>query len=178
MWAQTGGKIDAFTCSTGTGGTFAGVTRYLKEVSDGRTEAWLADPPGSVLHSYIQSGGKLTERSGSSITEGIGQGRVTDNLKQEISLITSSFTIPDEETIHMVYRLLDEEGLYMGASSALNVAAAYQLAKNIGPGRTVATILCDGAYRYADRLFSKSWLRQKGLDKAIPSHLEKYAVLD
>ncbi|CCX06204.1 tryptophan synthase beta subunit-like PLP-dependent enzyme [Pyronema domesticum] len=178
MWAQTGGKIDAFTCSTGTGGTFAGITRYLKEVSDGRTEAWLADPPGSVLHSYIQSGGKLTERSGSSITEGIGQGRVTDNLKQEINLITSSFTIPDEETIHMVYRLLDEEGLYMGASSALNVAAAYQLAKNIGPGRTVATILCDGAYRYADRLFSKSWLRQKGLDKAIPSHLEKYAVLD
>lgn len=177
LWAQAGGVLDAFTCSTGTGGTLAGITRYLKEVSDGRTECWLADPPGSVLYSYIQSGGKLSERSGSSITEGIGQGRVTDNLKQEINLITDALHIPDEETIHMVYRLLDEEGLYMGASSALNVVAAYELAKKIGPGKTVATILCDGAYRYADRLFSKKWLREKGLDTAIPAHLERYAVL-
>jgi cysteine synthase A len=177
LWAQTGGVLDAFTCATGTGGTLAGITRYLKEVSDGRTECWLADPPGSVLYSYIQSGGKLSERSGGSITEGIGQGRVTDNLKQEINLITDALRIPDEDTIRMVYRLLDEEGLYMGASSALNVVAAYELAKKIGPGKTVATILCDGAYRYADRLFSKKWLREKGLDTAIPPHLEKYAVL-
>ena len=178
IWAQTAGVVDGFTCATGTGGTLAGVTRYLKEVSDGRTECWLADPPGSVLHSYIQSGGKLSERSGGSITEGIGQGRVTDNLKQEINLITDSMFIPDQESIKMVYRLLDEEGLYLGASTALNVVAAYELAKKIGPGKTVATVLCDGAYRYADRLFSKKWLRDKGLDKAIPPHLEKYAVLD
>ena len=156
----------------------AGVTRYLKEVSDGRTECWLADPPGSVLYSYIKSGGKLSERSGSSITEGIGQGRVTDNLKQEIGLLTDALSVPDAESIKMVYRLLDEEGLYLGASTALNVVAAYELAKIVGPGKTVATMLCDGAYRYADRLFSKKWLREKGLDKAIPSHLEKYAVLD
>jgi len=178
LWAQTGGIVDAFTCATGTGGTLAGVTRYLKEVSDGRTECWLADPPGSVLYSYIKSGGKLSERSGSSITEGIGQGRVTDNLKQEIGLLTDALSIPDADSIRMVYRLLDEEGLYLGASTALNVVAAYELAKIVGPGKTVATMLCDGAYRYADRLFSKKWLREKGLDKAIPSHLEKYAVLD
>jgi len=177
IWAQLGGNIDAFTCATGTGGTFAGVTRYLKEMSDGRTECWLADPPGSVLFSYIQSGGKLSERSGGSITEGIGQGRVTDNLKNEVSLITDALQIPDSESIKMVYRLLDEEGLYLGASTALNVVAAYELAKKIGPGKTVATILCDGAYRYADRLFSKKWLHSKKLWDAIPEHLKKYAVL-
>ena len=178
IWAQMNEKCDAFTCATGTGGTLAGVTRYLKEVSDGQTECWLADPPGSMLFSYIQSGGKLSERQGGSITEGIGQGRVTDNLAKEIPLISDALHIPDAESIKMVYRLLDEEGLYMGASTALNVVAAYELAKKIGPGKNVATILADGAYRYADRLFSKKWLREKGLDKAIPSHLEKYAVLD
>lgn len=178
LWAQLRGELDAWTCSTGTGGTFAGVTRYLKEVSDGRTECWLADPPGSVLYSYITSGGKLSERSGSSITEGIGQGRVTDNLKAEIPLISNALHIPDAESIKMVYRLLDEEGLYLGASTALNVVAAYELAKKLGPGKSVATVLCDGAYRYADRLFSKKWLQSNGLDTAIPSHLEKYAVLD
>jgi cysteine synthase len=178
IWAQLSGRLDGFTCSTGTGGTLAGVTRYLKEVSDGRTECWLADPPGSVLHSYIQSGGKLNERSGSSITEGIGQGRVTDNLKPEIKLINDSFHISDEKTIAMVYRLLDEEGLYMGASSALNVVAAYELAKKLGEGKSIATILCDGAYRYADRLFSRKWLESKNLIDAIPERLRKYIVLD
>ena len=143
LWAQTGGKLDAFTCATGTGGTLAGVTRYLKEVSDGRTECWLADPPGSVLYSYIQSSGKLSERSGGSITEGIGQGRVTDNLKQEINLITDPLSIPDQEKIEMVYRLLDEEGLCLGASTSLNVVAAYRLAQKIGPGKTVA-VRCMG----------------------------------
>ncbi|KAG0133762.1 tryptophan synthase beta subunit-like PLP-dependent enzyme [Tuber indicum] len=178
IWAQLGGKLDGFTCATGTGGTLAGVTRYLKEVSDGRTECWLADPPGSVLFSYITSGGKLNERTGGSITEGIGQGRVTDNLKPEIKLINNALHISDEKSIAMVYRLLDEEGLYMGASSALNVVAAYELAKKLGPGKSVATILCDGAYRYADRLFSKKWLDSKGLYEAIPEHLRKYIVLE
>ena len=158
IWAQTEGKVDAFTCATGTGGTLAGTTAYLKAVSGGKVKAFLADPPGSVLHSYIQSGGKLNERSGSSITEGIGQGRVTDNLAPDVESFDGSMTISDEKSIEMVYRCLDEEGLYLGASSALNVAAAKEVAEKLGKGHTVVTILCDGAYRYADRLFSRKWL--------------------
>ncbi|KAL8858625.1 MAG: hypothetical protein Q9178_004919 [Gyalolechia marmorata] len=177
IWYQTQGKIDAFTCATGTGGTLAGVTRYLKDVSGGRVKTYLADPPGSVLHSYIVSGGKLKERQGSSITEGIGQGRVTDNLKPDIALLNGALHIADEKSINMVYRCLDEEGLYLGASSCLNVVAAKEVAEQLGPGHTVVTILCDGAYRYADRLFSRKWLQEKNLLSAIPRHLERYIVL-
>ncbi|KAF2153188.1 cysteine synthase [Myriangium duriaei CBS 260.36] len=177
IWAQTDGKIDAFTCASGTAGTIAGVTRYLKTVSDGKVKCYLADPPGSVLHSYIQSGGKLVERSGGSITEGIGQGRITDNLQPDLDLLDGSLHVPDEQSIEMVYRCLDEEGLYLGASSCLNVAAARNVANMLGPGNTVVTILCDGAYRYADRLFSRKWLTEKKLLDAIPKHLEKYIVL-
>ncbi|KAF7518824.1 hypothetical protein G7054_g13313 [Neopestalotiopsis clavispora] len=158
IWAQTGGKVDAFTCATGTGGTLAGTTRYLKDISGGRVKSFLADPPGSVLHSYIQSGGKLAERQGGSITEGIGQAG-------------------DEKTIEMVYRCLDEEGLYLGASSALNVVAAKEVAEKMGPGHTVVTALCDGAYRYADRLFSRQWLESKNLIGSIPESLKRYIVL-
>ncbi|KAK3171434.1 Cysteine synthase 1 [Lepraria neglecta] len=177
IWYQTGGKLDAFTCSTGTGGTLAGVTRYLKDASNGRVKTYLADPPGSVLHSYVTSGGQLKERTGSSITEGIGQGRVTDNLKQDIDLLDGALHISDEKSIEMVYRCLDEEGLYLGASSCLNVVAAKEVAEKLGPGNTVVTILCDGAYRYADRLFSRKWLSEKNLLRAIPPHLEHYIVL-
>lgn len=177
IWAQTGGKVDAFTCSTGTGGTLAGVTWYLKQKSEGRVKSFLADPPGSVLHSYIQSGGKLQERNGGSITEGIGQGRVTDNLQPDIESLDGSLHISDEKSIEMVYRCLDEEGLYLGASSCLNVVAAKEVAQKLGPGHTVVTILCDGAYRYADRLFSKKWLMEKKLLGAIPDRLTKYIVL-
>ncbi|MCJ1329579.1 Cysteine synthase 1 [Thelotrema lepadinum] len=178
IWAQTRGEIDAFTCATGTAGTLAGVTRYLKTVSEGRVKTFLADPPGSVLHSYMESGGKLKERSGSSITEGIGQGRVTENLKPDIELVDGSLHIADEKSIEMVYRCLDEEGLYLGASSALNVVAAKEVAEKLGKGKTVVTVLCDGAYRYADRLFSKKWLEQKNLLGAIPERLKKYIVLE
>ncbi|KAL3476442.1 tryptophan synthase beta subunit-like PLP-dependent enzyme [Aspergillus californicus] len=177
IWAQTDGKIDAFTCSTGTGGTLAGITYYLKQVSNGRVKSFLADPPGSVLHSYIQSGGKLVDRSGSSITEGIGQGRITDNLQPDVETLDGSLNISDEKSIEMVYRCLDEEGLYLGASSALNVVAAKEVAEKLGKGSTVVTVLADGAYRYADRLFSSKWLESKGLRNAIPKHLEKYIVL-
>jgi cysteine synthase len=177
IWAQTEGKLNAFTCATGTAGTLAGVTRYLKTISDGQVKSYLADPPGSVLHSYITSGGQLKERSGSSITEGIGQGRITDNLKPDIDLLDGALHISDEKSIEMVYRCLDEEGLYLGASSALNVAAAKEVAEKLGPGNTVVTILCDGAYRYAERLFSKKWLEEKKLIKAIPERLKKYIVL-
>jgi len=172
--------VDGFICSTGTGGTLAGVSRFLREqaAKEGReVQTWLADPPGSVLHSYISSGGTLVERSGSSITEGIGQGRVTKNLGTEISNLSGSMAISDSLSIEMVYRLLDEEGLYMGASSALNVVAAYQLAKEFGPGKTIVTILCDGAYRYQTRLFSRQWLETKDLSHAIPQNLHKYIVL-
>ncbi|KAF1991259.1 cysteine synthase [Aulographum hederae CBS 113979] len=177
IWAQTQGRIDAFTCSTGTAGTLAGVTRFLKEKSGGTVKSFLADPPGSVLYSYISSGGKLEDRSGSSITEGIGQGRVTDNLKPDIDLLDGALHISDEKSIEMVYRCLDEEGLYLGASSCLNVVAAKEVAEKLGPGHTVVTMLCDGAYRYADRLFSRKWLEEKKLLTAIPKHLEKYIVL-
>ncbi|KAI1457602.1 cysteine synthase [Annulohypoxylon moriforme] len=177
IWAQTKGKVDAFTCATGTAGTLAGVTRYLKDTMGSRFKAYLADPPGSVLHSYIQSGGTLVERSGSSITEGIGQGRITDNLAPDLELLDGSLHIADEKSIGMVYRCLDEEGLYLGASSALNVVAAKEVAELLGPGHTVVTMLCDGAYRYADRLFSKKWLESKGLLDAVPKGLEKYIVL-
>lgn len=177
IWNQTNGNIDAFTCATGTAGTLAGVTRYLKDISHGRVKSYLADPPGSVLHSYITSGGMLKERTGSSITEGIGQGRVTDNLKPDIDLIDGALHISDEKSIEMVYRCLDEEGLYLGASSCLNVVAAKEVAEKLGKGHTVVTILCDGAYRYAERLFSREWLEEKKLLRAIPPHLEKYIVL-
>ena len=212
IWEQTRGELDAFVCATGTGGTLAGVGKYLKEKSQGKTQIWLADPPGSVLASYITSGGKLSERSGGSITEGafgipgledgteffplgIGQGRVTDNLGTVINDLSGAFTVPDDKSIAMVYDLLDTEGLYLGASSALNVVAAAEVALKLGrgaeiscmsalesrltfmSGSTVATILCDGAYRYQSRLFSKQWLSSKNLETAIPPHLKKYIVL-
>ncbi len=177
IWHQTDGQINAFTCATGTGGTLAGVTRYLKEVSGGRVKSYLADPPGSVLYSYVTSGGKLNERSGSSITEGIGQGRVTDNLKPDIDLVDGALHISDEKSIEMVYRCFNEEGLYLGASSCLNVVAAKEVAEKLGRGHTVVTVLCDGAHRYAQRLFSRKWLEQKKLLGAIPPHLERYIAL-
>jgi len=155
IWAQTESKVDAFVCSTGTGGTLAGVSRFLREKSEGRVKSYLADPPGSVLYSYITSGGKLTERQGGSITEGglltlgeayypnirsigIGQGRVTNNLGTEIDHISGALHIPDEKSIAMLYEMLDTEGLYLGASTALNVVAAYELAQQLGPGRYFA----------------------------------------
>lgn len=176
IWAQTQGRIDAFTCATGTGGTFAGVAHFLKG-NDSFIKCYLADPPGSVLASYFASGGKLSERSGSSITEGIGQGRVTDNLKAGVALVEEAFTVPDEKSLEMVYKLLHDDGLYVGASSALNVVAAVEVAQRLGPGKTIVTLLCDGAYRYQTRLFSRKWLESRGLFAAIPEHLLKYAVL-
>ena len=178
IWAQTDGGIDAFVCSSGTAGTIAGVTRYLKTRSDGRVRCYVADPPGSAVYSYVTSRGERLERQGSSITEGIGQGRITDNLRPDVELLDGAVFVADAQSIEMVYRCLDEEGLYLGASSCLNVAAAQQVAQKLGPGHTVVTILCDGAYRYADRLFSRKWLESKGLLDAIPSRLQKYIVLE
>jgi len=178
IWLQSGGDLDGFICATGTGGTLAGVGKYLVEKSGGKIQVWLADPPGSVLTSFILSGGKLLERKGSSITEGIGQGRITNNLASFVKSLSGALTIPDETSIMMVYELLNLEGLYVGASSALNVAAAVELGLKLGQGSKIATILCDGAYRYQSRLFSKKWLEAKGLKDAIPEELRKYTVLD
>ncbi|KAI9593674.1 tryptophan synthase beta subunit-like PLP-dependent enzyme [Syncephalis fuscata] len=176
IWQQTQGKINGFTCATGTGGTLAGIARYLKEQNK-QIKVFLADPPGSVLYTFIKSGGKLTDRSGSSITEGIGQGRVTDNLAMDLDLMDDALLVPDEKSIEMLYRLLDEEGIYIGASSALNIVAAVEMAKQLGKGCHVTTILCDGAYRYQSRLFSRQWLESRKLLTSIPQHLQKYIVL-
>jgi cysteine synthase len=137
IWSQVEGNLDGFICSTGTGGTLAGVGKYLHEKSKGKTQIWLADPPGSVLTSYINSGGKLVERSGSSITEGIGQGRITQNLGTFVNELSGAFTVQDTDSIAMLYELLDSEGLYLGASSALNVVAAVELAKKLGKGKCI-----------------------------------------
>ncbi|CAK9783280.1 unnamed protein product [Cutaneotrichosporon oleaginosum] len=166
IWEQTGGKLDAFVCATGTGGTLAGVTRYLVEKSEGRVESYLADPPGSVLYNLVENG-KLAREGTGSITEGIGQGRVTDNLKPDLELLSGAVHVPDAESIRMVYRLLAEEGLYVGASSALNVWAAQEIAKKKGKGSTVVTA----------RLFSRVWLESKGLLEAIPENLRSFIVL-
>ncbi|WFC95593.1 cysteine synthase [Malassezia brasiliensis] len=179
IWAQTRGTgLDGFICATGTGGTLAGVTSYLKQVSNGQVQCWLADPPGSVLYSYVTSKGAKMERTGNgSVTEGIGQGRITDNMRDDVHKLDNALHIEDEASIAMIYRLLDEEGLYIGASSALNVVAAYRMAQQLGKGSRVVTVICDGAARYQTRLFSRKWLESKGLYEAVPAHLRKYIVL-
>lgn len=164
IYHQTNGKLDAFVCATGTGGTLAGTAKYLKEISQNKIKIYLADPPGSVLYSYVTSG-KL-EREGSSITEGIGQGRITDNLAGTV--FDGAVRIDDSRTIATVYRLLKDEGLYIGASSALNVVAAGDVARKLGPGHTIVTVICDGAARYQTRLFSKKWLESKNLFNSVP----------
>jgi cysteine synthase A len=179
IWEQTGGRLDAFVCATGTGGTLAGTARFLRDASANRVKSFLADPPGSVLFSYVTTRGAALDRTGGtgSITEGIGQGRVTANMRDDIDLLAGAVHIPDARSIEMVYRCLDDEGLYLGASSALNVAAAVDVAHKLPEGSTVVTMLCDGAYRYADRLFSRKWLESKGLLDAVPKGLERYIVL-
>lgn len=177
IWAQLDGKVDAWTCSTGTGGTFAGVTRYLKTMNS-NVKCVLADPPGSVLYSYIRSNGKEIIRGGSSFTEGIGQGRVTANLQPDLELIDEAIKISDEKSIAMLYRLLDEEGIYVGGTSALNVVAAIEVAQTLPEGSNVVTVLCDTAQKYTGKVFSKQWLREKGLWESIPENLRKYAILD
>ncbi|CAK4095399.1 unnamed protein product [Aphanomyces euteiches] len=164
VWDQTQGNVDAFTCATGTGGTLAGVGLYLKQKNE-NVKIVLADPPGSVLFNYIKKG--VLEREGNgSVTEGIGQGRITENLKN--APIDDAVHIEDHRSIDMVFRLLKDEGIFVGASSGLNVVAACDVAKTLSPGSTIVTILCDSAARYQTRLFSRSWLESKGLYEAVP----------
>lgn len=178
IWAQLNGKVDAWTCSTGTGGSFAGVTRYLKSMAGDKVKCVLADPPGSVLYSYVSSGGKKMDREGGSFTEGIGQGRITDNVKPDVEIIDEAIRVPDEESIVMAYRLLDEEGLFIGGTGALNVAAAVRVAEKLPEGSNVVTLLADSAQKYVNKMFSKLFLKSKGLYEVIPDHLKKYATLE
>ena len=156
--AQTGGRIDAFTCACGTGGTLAGVSDALKTYSD-KIRIVLADPEGSGLFGWVKSGDLSVE--GSSITEGIGQSRVPGNL--EGAAIDDAKRIPDAEALEHVFGLLKHEGLSVGGSAGLNVAAAVRVARDLGPGHTIVTILCDGGARYQSKLFNPVFLRNKGL---------------
>ena len=158
IWHDTGGRIDAFVCSTGTGGTLAGVARYLKEQKPA-VRIVLADPMGSALYSYIKTGELKAE--GSSITEGIGSSRVTANL--EGTPIDDAMQIPDQDCVAMVYRLLRHEGLFVGGSTGINVCAAVRLARELGPGHTIVTLLCDRGSLYLGRLFNPAFLASKGL---------------
>lgn len=159
IWAQTDGRVDAFTCASGTGGTFAGIAHYLK-AKRATVRCVLADPPGSALYEYVR-GGTLKATGSGSITEGIGIGRLTANMQD--APIDDSIHVEDAETVRHVYRLLHEEGLFLGSTSGLNAAAAARLARELGPGHTVVTVLCDGGAKYQSRLFNREWLAQKGL---------------
>jgi cysteine synthase A len=162
IWEQTNGKIDAFVTSVGTGGTLAGIARALKN-KNRDVKVFLADPQGSSLFNWVTKG-ELKVEGSASITEGIGTTRVTANLAD--TPLDGAFHIPDTDTVRHVYRLLREEGLYMGSTSGVNVAAAVQVAKQLGRGRIVVTMLCDTGVKYQSRLFNKRWLAEKGLTEA------------
>ena len=158
IWQQTGGKLDAFTCACGTGGTLAGVAMALK-AQNPKIQIVLADPEGSALYGWVKSN-DLTV-TGSSITEGIGQSRVPENLAG--APIDDAVRIPDAEALEQVFDLLIHEGLSVGGSAGINVAAAIRVARAMGPGHTIVTILCDGGSRYQSKLFNPEFLRAKGL---------------
>jgi cysteine synthase A len=158
IWDQTGGKVDAFTCACGTGGTLAGVSLALKERKPD-VRIVLADPHGSGLYGWVRSNDLTIE--GSSITEGIGQSRVPENLAGVA--IDGAERIPDAEALEQIYEVLIHEGLSVGTSSGINIAAAIRVARTLGPGHTVVTILCDGGSRYQSKLFNPDFLRSKDL---------------
>lgn len=158
IWEQTEGKVDVWVAATGTGGTFAGVSMFLKSKNPA-IKSVLADPMGSGLYSYFKTGEIKAE--GSSITEGIGTSRVTANM--ENAPVDDAIQIDDTEAVRVVYQLLRKEGLFMGGSVGINVGAAVAVAKQMGPGHTIVTVLCDGGARYQSRLFDRQWLTSKGL---------------
>ena len=158
IWRDCAGKVDAFVCATGTGGTLAGVARFLKERKPD-VRVGQHDPHGSALYDFVKTG--ELSLTGSSITEGIGSSRVTANL--EGAPIDDAVRIDDPTCVAMVYRLLREEGWFVGGSSGINVAAAVEVARQMGPGHTIVTLLCDRGNLYLERLFNADWLRGKGL---------------
>jgi len=166
IWEQTDGKVDGFICAVGSGGTLAGVATALREHHPG-IAIGLADPPGAALYSYFTTGELKAE--GSSITEGIGQGRITANL--EGLTIDHAFQIPDAESVPVCFDLLEHEGLCLGPSSGVNVAGAIRLARALGPGHTIVTVLCDYGNRYQSKLYNPDFLRSKGLP--VPAWLDR-----
>jgi cysteine synthase A len=158
IWAQTNGSVDGFTCAIGTGGTLAGVSLFLKSKNK-KIRIAVADPLGAAMYSWFKHG--RLESEGSSITEGIGQGRVTKNV--EGAPVDDAYRIPDSEALPIVFDLLKNEGLCLGGSSGINVAGAIRLAKDLGPGHTVVTILADSGTRYQSKLFNPEFLKSKGL---------------
>jgi cysteine synthase len=166
IWNQTEGKVDGFSCAVGTGGTLAGVAIALKERNSAVRIA-LADPMGSALYSHYTTG--VLKSEGSSITEGIGQGRVTKNL--EGAPIDIAYQIPDEEAVTIIFDLLEHEGLCLGGSSGINIAGAIRLARELGPGHTIVTVLADYGTRYQTKLFNPDFMRSKGLP--VPAWLER-----
>jgi cysteine synthase A len=166
IWRDTVGKVDGFICAVGTGGTLAGVSMGLKAHNPG-VKIGIADPMGAALYNFYKHGELKSE--GSSITEGIGQGRITANL--EGATVDAAYQIPDAEALDIVFNLLSEEGLCLGGSSGINVAGAIRLAKELGHGHTIVTVLCDYGTRYQSRLFNPEFLREKGLP--VPSWLAK-----
>lgn len=165
IWEQTGGRIDGFVCAVGSGGTLAGVAEGLRARKPG-VRIGLADPDGAALYSYYTRGVLASE--GSSITEGIGQGRITANL--EGLAVDMAWNIPDPEALAAVYALLRDEGLCVGGSSGINIAGAIRMAREMGPGHTIVTLLCDHGTRSQSRVFNPAFLREKGL--AVPDWLE------
>jgi len=166
IWEQTAGKVDGFICAVGSGGTLAGVGMALK-ARNPKVTIGLADPMGAALYSYYTSG--VLKSEGSSITEGIGQGRITANLVD--APVDAAFQIPDAEAVQIVFDLLEHEGLCLGGSSGINVAGAIRLAKQMGPGHTIVTVLCDYGTRYQSKLFNPEFLRSKNLP--VPGWLER-----
>lgn len=170
IWNQTGGAVDGFCCAVGTGGTLAGVAIALKERNRAVRIA-LADPMGSALYSYYTA--NVLHAEGSSITEGIGQGRITKNL--EGAPVDTAYQIPDAEAVSVIFDLLQNEGLCLGGSSGINVAGAIRLARELGPGHTIVTVLCDYGTRYQTKLFNPQFMRGKGLP--VPQWLERKSGL-
>ena len=170
IWRQTDGKVDGFVSAVGTGGTLAGIAIALKSFNKAVRIA-LADPMGAALYSYYTTGQLKSE--GSSITEGIGQGRITKNL--EGAPIDVAYQIPDSEAVPIIFDLLEHEGLCLGGSSGINIAGAVRLAKDLGPGHTIVTILCDYGTRYQSKLFNPQFLREKQLP--VPAWLERHSEI-
>ena len=164
IWAQTGGRIDAFTCAVGTGGSLAGIGMYLKE-RDPAVRIVLADPMGAALFNYYKHGELKAE--GSSISEGIGQGRITANL--EGAPVDDACQITDAEALPYIFDLVLDEGLVLGGSSAINIAGAVRIARDLGPGHVIVTLLCDYGTRYQSKLFNPEFLREK--DLPVPAWL-------
>ena len=158
IWRQTDGTVDGFICAVGTGGTLAGVGMFLKKKSPD-VKIGLADPMGAALYNYYANGELKSE--GSSITEGIGQGRITKNL--EGAPLDMPYQMPDAEALQVVYDLIEQEGLVLGGSSGINVAGAVRMAKDLGPGHTIVTVLCDSGTRYQSKMFNPTFLAEKGL---------------